>query len=121
MAINRDSFVKNVLADGSIVARGITPADLSQLPDSSTDFATAVGKGTKTITTYNKKKAQRSGIKGLRNSALRMLMLSFSVMTLMQSRRPRSIFKEHFRKICLLEDQYCQRAGQESPTAGIDA
>ena len=58
MAINRDSFVKNVLADGSIVARGITPADLSQLPDSSTDFATAVGKGTKTITTYNKKKAQ---------------------------------------------------------------
>lgn len=66
MAINRDSFVKNVLADGSIVARGITPADLSQLPDSSTDYATAVAKNTKTITTYNKKKAQTLWAEGLK-------------------------------------------------------
>lgn len=66
MAINRDSFVKNVLADGSIVARGITPADLSQLPDSSTDYATAVAKNTKAITTYNKKKAQTLWAEGLK-------------------------------------------------------
>ena len=66
MAINRDSFVKNVLADGSIVARGITPADLSQLPDSSTDYATAVAKNTKAITTYNKKKAQTLCAEGLK-------------------------------------------------------
>lgn len=66
MAINRDSFVKNVLADGSIVARDITPADLSQLPDSSTDYATAVAKNTKAITTYNKKKAQTLWAEGLK-------------------------------------------------------
>ena len=55
-----------MLADGSIVARGITPADLSQLPDSSTDYATAVAKNTKTITTYNKKKAQTLWAEGLK-------------------------------------------------------
>lgn len=71
MAINRDSFVKNVLADGSIVARGITPADLSQLPNSSTDFATAVAKGTKAVTSYDKKKAQTLWEQGLKETGLK--------------------------------------------------
>ncbi len=44
---------------------------MSQLPDSSTDFATAVGKGTKTITTYNKKKAQTLWNQGLKELGIK--------------------------------------------------
>ncbi|EPH93606.1 MULTISPECIES: peptide ABC transporter substrate-binding protein [unclassified Enterococcus] len=52
-AINRESIVKQVLGDGSVVSTSLVPADMSSNPESDEDFAKEAGE----LVAFDKKKA----------------------------------------------------------------
>jgi oligopeptide transport system substrate-binding protein len=52
-AINRESIVKQVLGDGSVVSTGLVPADMSSNPETDEDFAKEAGD----LVAFDKKKA----------------------------------------------------------------